>query len=488
MEQDKQKILSDLYAIRATMSLIAENDEKNAEPERQAIQHLEDQQWHTQYEEIPDSKKRFVDTLSQRKKNSKARMEQLRTERERKLSELRMERERKEQDYNFRKRLTNHSFASCLWETLWDHSKVGCLLGVILVIMIIVSVALCFILGGTLSDWADWAHDLFTSLDDQWSLNDYWSGVLITAIICFAIICAYFFGICISTTVSVRIRRKLQYKRSEAEFQQANRRLYAESQRVDPELTNATEIYEAYNERVGDVNYSWESPTLKNVNVVTHYNAEIFALVQAHESEVADLEKKIENLELQKEPHNDLLKSNGEKVSAIVESATKAYPLIDLRDWENVDLLIFYFETGRADNMKEALQLVDRQRQTEILAKAVAMASAEISKTIHQSMNRLGNALSQSFSLLSSQMAKQHGEILKGMEEQTAAQLKEIRAQTAAQQAASEAQLKEIRAQTAAQLSSQEMNRALLEKISESSSDLAEQMRRQMREVHGIPV
>lgn len=147
------------------------------------------------------------------------------------------------------------------------------------------------------------------------------------------------------------------------------------------------------------------------------------------------------------------------------------------RDWENVDLLIYYFETGRADDMKEALQLVDRQRQTEMLAKAIAMASAEISKTIHHSMNQLGSALAQSFGLLSSQMARQHGELMKELEEQAATQ-----------RDASEAQLKAINAQTAAQAASQAMNRALLEKISVSSLDLAEQMHRQMREVHGISV
>lgn len=182
--------------------------------------------------------------------------------------------------------------------------------------------------------------------------------------------------------------------------------------------------------------------------------------------------------------HQSAIQVIAEKSQAIIDSATKAYPLIDLRDWENVDLLIYYFETGRADDMKEALQLVDRQRQTDQIVDALEMASAEICKTIHYSMNQLGNALSQSFSLLSSQLSQlssqlsqQHVEMLSAIEEQTAAQ-----------QAASEAQLKEIRAQTAAQVTSQEMNRALLAKISESSSDLAEQMRRQMRDVHGILV
>ena len=159
----------------------------------------------------------------------------------------------------------------------------------------------------------------------------------------------------------------------------------------------------------------------------------------------------------------------------IIDSAVKTYPLIDFRDWENVDLLIYYFETGRADDMKEALQLVDRQRQTDQIVEAVESASESICKSIDRSMRQLGNALSQSFGVLSKQMAQQHVELMAGMERQADEQR---------QMAA--AQLSEIRAQTAEQRNTQAMNRALLEKISDSSLHLARQMDRQMREVHGI--
>lgn len=469
MEQGKKKILSDLYAIRATMSLVAENDD-NADPERKAIADLAQGQQIAQ-NAISNSDKTLTSTLYERKKSAKKRLEELRKDQEKKIEELRKNKESKEGNYKGSVSRVNYSFASCLWDVLWD-DELPTFLGGILVILIIASIALSFALGNL---WNNYSFAI---------IGEYWSGVLITAIIGLAVICAYFFGVCIPVTIHDRKENKFKMEQCYAELQQAERELNAESQQADRELKNATEIYEAYDERVGDVTCSWQSPALREVTVPKHNLAEINELIQAHEEEVAALEKKKETLEQQKNPHLELLKVNGEKVSAIVESATKAYPLIDLRDWENVDLLIYYFETGRADDMKEALQLVDRQRQTEMLAKAIAMASAEICKTIHQSMNQLGNALSQSFSLLSSQLSQlssqlsqQHVEMLNAMEEQTAAQ-----------QAASEAQLKEIRAQTAAQVTSQEMNRALLAKISESSSDLAEQMHRQMREVHGILV
>ena len=50
---------------------------------------------------------------------------------------------------------------------------------------------------------------------------------------------------------------------------------------------------------------------------------------------------------------------------------TEFSSVLDPRDWANIDLIIFYYETGRADTLKEALQQVDRQRQNEALIKAI---------------------------------------------------------------------------------------------------------------------
>lgn len=178
MEQDKKKILSDLYAIRATMSLIAENDDC-AEPERQAITDLEQEQRIVQ-NSILNSEKTLGLVLYRKRKYAKERMEK-----------LRKKRESKQKTYEFYQRCANATFSSDLWETLWHHLFVGCFLGVLLVILIVVSVALSFTLG------------------DVWNcsiagLDNYWSGVLITATICLAGICAYFFGICVPLTVHER--------------------------------------------------------------------------------------------------------------------------------------------------------------------------------------------------------------------------------------------------------------------------------------------
>lgn len=68
---------------------------------------------------------------------------------------------------------------------------------------------------------------------------------------------------------------------------------------------------------------------------------------------------------------------------------------LDSRDWENLDYIIYMLETGRADSMKEALQLVDRARQTEEIIEAVESSSRMICSTLVESTRRLGMLFSQ---------------------------------------------------------------------------------------------
>lgn len=59
--------------------------------------------------------------------------------------------------------------------------------------------------------------------------------------------------------------------------------------------------------------------------------------------------------------------------------------LLHERDWEYLDLVIFYLETGRADTMKEALQLVEREVQTQRIVDSVKQATYRIVDAIAQS-------------------------------------------------------------------------------------------------------
>lgn len=67
--------------------------------------------------------------------------------------------------------------------------------------------------------------------------------------------------------------------------------------------------------------------------------------------------------------------------------------VLDPRDWCNLDLVIFILETGRADNLRDALIQVDGYRHTEAIAKAISSASVAICRTITNEADRLQRAI-----------------------------------------------------------------------------------------------
>lgn len=84
--------------------------------------------------------------------------------------------------------------------------------------------------------------------------------------------------------------------------------------------------------------------------------------------------------------------------------------VLDIRDWAHIDLIIFNFETGRADTLKEALQQVDRRVQTDEIIEAIETAGSSIAATINVTMRELRSDLNKSFNRLSEQLAIQHAE------------------------------------------------------------------------------
>lgn len=67
--------------------------------------------------------------------------------------------------------------------------------------------------------------------------------------------------------------------------------------------------------------------------------------------------------------------------------------LLDTRDWGNVDLLIYYLETNRADTVKEALHCLDEQlRHTELMT-LLAMATKEVCSRIESWGSRISMQL-----------------------------------------------------------------------------------------------
>lgn len=90
--------------------------------------------------------------------------------------------------------------------------------------------------------------------------------------------------------------------------------------------------------------------------------------------------------------------------------------IIDYRDWENLDYIIFCLETRRADNMKEALQLTDEEKRTNRIVNAIHNASKEICRTLEFSISRLQNDMHICFNILNDNMNIQAQQIMKNID------------------------------------------------------------------------
>lgn len=145
-----------------------------------------------------------------------------------------------------------------------------------------------------------------------------------------------------------------------------------------------------------------------------------------------------------------------EKVVEVDKSITDNYSgLLDKRDWQYLDLVIFYYETGRADTIKEALQLVDNERRNAEVISTIRHASDTICGTINSSIRALGSAMTACFDRLSSQINAGFASLSGSI-------------------GAVNAQLGQISAQNAALITGQQMQNALMAKASTSSTQLAE--------------
>ena len=74
----------------------------------------------------------------------------------------------------------------------------------------------------------------------------------------------------------------------------------------------------------------------------------------------------------------------------IHEAAVKEYgDVLDSRDWKYLDYIIFVFETGRADTIKEALGVLDQRIQTNEIIESIGQATAVVSSQISRSSKEI---------------------------------------------------------------------------------------------------
>ncbi|MBQ7761046.1 MAG: zinc ribbon domain-containing protein [Clostridia bacterium] len=144
---------------------------------------------------------------------------------------------------------------------------------------------------------------------------------------------------------------------------------------------------------------------LKEISIASNAKTDISYAensIKQIESQIVNWNNKLakDNERLKTEPIPHLICANG-----IYDVLVKEYSkLIDTRDWANLDLVIFYFETGRARSMQEALQLVDRQRQNDRIVEAINEASYQICNTINAGIQHLQNVVVGCAKVLSTQL------------------------------------------------------------------------------------
>lgn len=90
---------------------------------------------------------------------------------------------------------------------------------------------------------------------------------------------------------------------------------------------------------------------------------------------------------------------------ALYKALQKEYSsVLDERNWKNIDLILFAFETGRADNLKEALAFADQESRTRRIEKAIQNATNQICSTIRSEVSSLRNTVQTCCNRLSAQI------------------------------------------------------------------------------------
>ena len=132
-------------------------------------------------------------------------------------------------------------------------------------------------------------------------------------------------------------------------------------------------------------------------------------LIENTQNHIDDLEQEIketaDSYKNELATLNDDLKVEEYTASVIYDALKKEYgDYVNVSDWEDLDFLIYYIETGRASDIKEALQLTDRQKQLGDLKNAMQTATNQISRSISSGLQELQGNMVKCFSVVSNQI------------------------------------------------------------------------------------
>lgn len=192
---------------------------------------------------------------------------------------------------------------------------------------------------------------------------------------------------------------------------------------------------------------------------------EIKKQIEENNNNIFELEKVREELKIKFEEEKRLTElhiSEIEKEIAALTQEVAVYDdtlkteyknLLNPADWHNIDLCIYYLQTGRADTIKESLLLTDRQRQTDEIVDAVEAASDRISLEIRSGFRALGETMVSCFNALCAQINTVGNTLLSQLDSNAE-------------------MLALINKNSVAQLSAAQLNNALLAKANDTSEEL----------------
>lgn len=178
--------------------------------------------------------------------------------------------------------------------------------------------------------------------------------------------------------------------------------------------------------------------------------------------------------------HDDVIEAENE-MNAVVAAATATAKaakealveytegLLVEDDWKNVDLLIFYLKTGRADSLQDALLLVDKQRQTDQITEAISTAAKYVESSLDKistKIEHLSTNISKEFNMLSKTIERNNTYLMGAISGTSAVVTSQINRLN-----------EDMSRQNQALLSAQELNNALLAHSNTQSDELMNELR-----------
>lgn len=140
----------------------------------------------------------------------------------------------------------------------------------------------------------------------------------------------------------------------------------------------------------------------KDIELARKYNKEFEGLILASKKNVSYKISLIDKENKKAEKFADGVNEEVTKLCvALYNEAVKVVDdMLDPRDWENVDYLIYLFETGRADTKKEALNLLDTYEFRNDIANTLCRGIADLKNAINSSARMIRDSFNQQINSL----------------------------------------------------------------------------------------